>query len=336
MGAVVGQDAVQPISFALVGDIMLGSDYPDSTLLPPDGGRWLFSYAAPFLRRADVAIGNLEGPITDASTCVKDVAGGRAYAFRMPPGLAPLLAEAGFDVLNIANNHANDFGPEGIEDTKRILDSLGIEHTGLRGEFATLVVSGVSIAVVGFSTSPGGNSLLDVDGAAALVESLSASFDIVVVTFHGGAEGVEHAHLPAGCESFLGEARGDLRRFAHAVVDAGADIVFGHGPHVPRALEIYNGKPIAYSLGNFCTWRGISVSGPRGYAPMLWVELDCEGNLMSLDVLSFEQSTNHYPVLDPSCAAAKFMLELSKVDVASFPFELLQAAGGERYVQKAE
>lgn len=318
------QEPLQPITFALVGDIMLGSDYPDDERLPPDDGIALLSEAKVFLSAADVAIGNLEGPITDASACAKKTSEGRTYVFRMPKNLAPRLAEAGFDVLNTANNHSNDFGIEGRLDTKNILDSLGIAHTGHHGDIANIEVERTRIAIVGFSTNPGNFSLFDLDAAAALVESLDVTNDIVVATFHGGAEGAEYTHLPDGTEYYLGEERGDLRRFARCLVDAGADIVFGHGPHVPRAIEIYNDKLIAYSLGNFCTWYGISVRGINGLAPLLWVELDCDGNLAAMKIVSFEQKTHHYPVLDNRMNAAKLILQLSETDVDGFPHELLQ------------
>ena len=317
------RDTVPNISFALVGDIMLGSDYPDFSRVPPDDGVFLFSDAKKILSEADVAIGNLEGPITNSDSCLKETSTGRVYAFRMPPSLAPVLADAGFDVLNTANNHSRDFGSAGRYDTERILDSLGIKHTGRLGDIARLNVRGKSISVIGFCTSPGNYSLLDIDRAVSIVDSLDSISDIVVVTFHGGGEGKKYIHLSNTVETFLGEDRGDLKKFAHNVIDAGADIVFGHGPHIPRAIEEYKGKIIAYSLGNFCTWFGINIRGVNGYAPLLWIELTPDGELADLKIYSFEQQTNHYPVLDSENRAEKLILELSKSDVANVPVKLL-------------
>ncbi len=302
---------------------MLGSDYPDSSRVPPDDGVFLFSDAKKILSEADVAIGNLEGPITNSDSCLKETSTGRVYAFRMPPSLAPVLADAGFDVLNTANNHSRDFGSAGRYDTERILDSLGIKHTGRLGDIARLNVRGKSISVIGFCTSPGNYSLLDIDRAVSIVDSLDSISDIVVVTFHGGGEGKKYIHLSNTVETFLGEDRGDLKKFAHNVIDAGADIVFGHGPHIPRAIEEYKGKIIAYSLGNFCTWFGINIRGVNGYAPLLWIELTPDGELADLKIYSFEQQTNHYPVLDSKNRAEKLILELSKSDVANVPVKLL-------------
>lgn len=319
-------ESAQPISFALVGDIMLGTDYPDSMIkkFPCDEGRGLLKYVKSVLSEADVAIGNLEGAITCADSCTKVTEDSIAYAFRMPPFLAPRLLEAGFDVLNTANNHTNDFGNRGRMETESILDSLGIAHTGRNGDIVALDVRGTSIAVVGFSTSPGDNSLLDIEKTSALIDSLNSQFDIVVATFHGGAEGKEYTRLPDGPECFLGENRGDLRLFAHCAVDAGADVVFGHGPHVPRGLEVYRKRIIAYSLGNFCTWFGLNVNGVNGLAPLLRVEIDPDGCLRYMKIFSFEQQSRHYPVPDPEKKAEKLIVELSEIDFGSFPHEFME------------
>jgi len=317
---------VRPITFALVGDIMLGTDYPDSLRnIPAADGRPLFRYAGKILSTADVAVGNLEGPITGADSSGKALKDSTVYVFRMPPNLAASLAEAGFDVLTTANNHSNDFGPAGRMETESILDSLGIRHTGRAGDVASLLVRGTSVAVIGFSTGPGHHSLLDVDGAVETVRGLKSRHDIVAVSFHGGGEGEEYMNLPDGPECYLGEPRGDLREFAHRVVDAGADIVFGHGPHVPRGIEVYRGRIIAYSLGNFCTWFGVNVRGMNGLAPLLWVEVAPDGALVSMKILSFEQETRHYPVPDPRRRVEKVIRDLSVEDFGSFPAEFIRA-----------
>ncbi|MDP8228985.1 MAG: CapA family protein [Candidatus Electryoneaceae bacterium] len=313
---VYSQDSLDVISFALVGDIMLGNNYPEP-ILPPDGGREMLRSAHPYLMAADVAIGNLECAITSEQECAKTINEGMVYAFRMPPFLAGRLREAGFDVLSTANNHSMDFGLSGRSDTKMILEALGIAQTGMRDQAAIVDVDSVRIAVIGFSPYDADNSLLDIDRAVALVDSMDESADLIVVTFHGGAEGADNIHLGDTMEVYLGEERGDLRRFSYAVIDAGADIVFGHGPHVPRAMEVYSGRLIAYSLGNFCTYWGLNVRESSGFAPLLWVELSQTGELKKLRIISFEQQTNHYPILDESDRAGKLMIELSRTDIGS-------------------
>lgn len=301
------------IRLAFVGDIMLGSDW-GSLSLPPDSGHFLFFEAKPFLDSADIAIGNLEGPLTTSSACTKKTVKGKSYAFRMPPWLAVNLLDAGFDVLNTANNHANDFGEEGKRQTIATLDSLGIKHTGFTGDIAYFEVDSLMVAIIGFGHSPGCNDIRDINMAKALVAMADSSADIVLVTFHGGAEGPSALHVRGATETFYKENRGNVLEFARACVDAGADLVAGHGPHVPRAMEMYQGRLIAYSLGNFCTWNGINVSGLGGLAPMLVVEIDEEGNFLAGRIISFTQQKAHYPQIDPDGEALRLIVVLTEED----------------------
>ena len=301
------------LRLAFVGDIMMGSDWGNLGP-PPDSGRFLFSEAKPFLDSADIAIGNLEGPLTTSSACRKKTVKGKSYAFRMPPWLAFNLRDAGLDVLNTANNHANDFGEEGKRQTIATLDSVGIKHTGFTGDIAYLEAESLIVAIIGFGHSPGCNDIRDIKGAKALVAKADSSADIVLVTFHGGAEGPSALHVMGVTETFYSENRGNVLEFAHACVDAGADLVVGHGPHVPRGMELYGGRLIAYSLGNFCTWNGINVSGLGGLAPMLMVEIDSAGNFLTGQIVSFTQQKAHYPQLDPDGEAFNLIKSLTEED----------------------
>jgi len=242
-GTTPAGETEQPIVFAAVGDVMLGSAFPDTSkgsLLPPDDGASELAEVTPVLQAADVAFGNLEGPLLDAgaSEKCKNAKPGRCYAFRVPERYGDHLAAAGFDVFSLANNHVGDFGDAGRERTRAVLDAHGIAYSGAVGEVAHLTVRGTRVALVAFSISSGTNDLRDVEHAAEWVRQLRGEADLVVVSFHGGAEGAAYQHVPAGPEPFYGEDRGDLRRFAHAVIDAGAGLVLGHGPHVVRALEV--------------------------------------------------------------------------------------------------
>ena len=102
----------------------------------------------------------------------------------------------------------------------------------------------------------------------------------MIVGFHGGAEGATHQHVLEGDETFLGEDRGDLRRFTHAAIDAGADLVLGSGPHVVRAMEIYKGKLIAYSLGNFATYGPFNLNAENGLTLVLEAHLAPDGTFL--------------------------------------------------------
>jgi poly-gamma-glutamate capsule biosynthesis protein CapA/YwtB (metallophosphatase superfamily) len=104
-----------------------------------------------------------------------------------------------------------------------------------------------------------------------------AKNDIVVVSFHGGAEGPTNQHVPRGAEIYLGEERGDLRKFTHAMIDAGADLLIGHGPHVVRGMEVYRGRLIAYSLGNFATYGKFQLAGPTSWTLVLEAQLGADG-----------------------------------------------------------
>ena len=149
--------------------------------------------------------------------------------------------------------------------------------------------------------------------------SVKAEHDIILVSFHGGAEGLDALHIPFANEFYYNEDRGDVVAFAHAVIDAGADLVVGHGPHVPRALELYRGRLIAYSLGNFCTYYGISVVGLKGLAPVLRVTLTDEGEFVEGQIISARQQRTLGPIPDPSNEAARLMKRLTEADFPNTP-----------------
>ena len=246
----------EPISVAAVGDIMLGSNFQGRGL-PVNDGADMISGLAPILSAADIAFGNLEGAMIDGGVSTK--CGPRSkfcYAFRMPTRYGKYLKEVGFDVLSLANNHSSDFGAEGRESGRRVLEELGLIHAGVHpGDIPYFDVKGRKVAVVAFATNPISSNLLDIDTSRRLVADVARKADIVIVSFHGGAEGSSAQHVPYGSETYLGGARGDLRKFTHAVVEAGADLVLGHGPHVVRGMEVYKDRLIVYSLGNFAFYR---------------------------------------------------------------------------------
>jgi hypothetical protein len=310
--------AQAPITFAAVGDVMLGSSFPDEAggMLPPDDGARLLEEVAPILRAADVAFGNLEGPLADAGTSEKCARSkpGRCYAFRVPTRYGRYLADAGFDVMSLANNHAGDFGEAGRASTRAALDALGIRHAGAPGEVARLEVRGTRIALVAFSTSSGTNDLRELDEAIRIVKVARQGADLVVVSFHGGAEGADRQHVPRGSEEFLGEDRGDLRTFAHAVVDAGADLVLGHGPHVVRAMEVYRGRLVAYSLGNFATYGAFNLAGPNGLSLVLEARLAPDGGFLGGRVHPARQEKPGGPHLDPAGSVIPVLRRLSDED----------------------
>jgi capsule synthesis protein PGA_cap len=301
-----------------VGDVMLGTTFPDATggLLPPNDGADILNEVAPLLKRGDVVFGNLEGPLTEGGTSLKckGKALGNCYAFRVPPRYGAYLKAAGFTVMGLANNHAMDFGQEGRTSSRTVLDSQGIAHSGEIGDIAHLTVKGKKITVIAFATYPGAYNLLDLDDALNAIRQARAESDLVIVSFHGGGEGAARQHVLAGDEKFLGEDRGDLRRFTHAAVDAGAQLVLGSGPHVVRAMEIYQDKLIAYSLGNFATYGPFNLSGENGLSLVLEAHLSPDGSFLSGQVYPVRQPKPGGPHLDPAMSILPILRNLSRAD----------------------
>jgi hypothetical protein len=323
---------------AFVGDINLGTaTLPDG--VPPENGRGLLDRARPALV-GDLVVGNFEGVLADTGTSVKClvrvpqtkrghprprqqvsdsfVTRRNCYAFRTPIALAPRLVEAGFTHLNLANNHANDLGPGGRASTERTLDSLGISFYGPLNRIVLDSVrrgdSLTTVGIIGFTTYPFAYDLLDIDRSAAVVDSVRPLVDLLIVTFHGGAEGVRALRTGEAAESLGAEPRGELRRWARAVIDAGADAVIGHGPHVLRGMEFYRGHLIAYSLGNFLTYRGFNLEGPLGISGVLQLEFTGQGALHRARLVPMVQVPQQGPQPDPHRAALQLVRRLSLED----------------------
>ncbi|MGE3527763.1 MAG: CapA family protein, partial [Gemmatimonadales bacterium] len=322
--------AALPVRLAFTGDINLGTiTLPGG--IPPDEGRGLLA-GTDSLLTGDLVIGNFEGVLADSGTSTKcdpprprrarargqPAQRPNCYFFITPPALAPRLREAGFTHLNLANNHANDLGEDGRLASTRMLDSLGLTTYGPLGSIVLDTIrTGDSLTVVGligFTTYPFAYNLLDLDASARIVDSISALTDLVVVTFHGGAEGTDAQHTGTEMEYLGREPRGDLRTWARAVIDAGADIVVGHGPHVLRGIEFYRGHPIVYSLGNFLNYRGFNLSGPLGLTAILQVELAGDGSFRAGRLIPLRQPPRTGPVPDPSGAALGLVERLSRED----------------------
>jgi hypothetical protein len=297
------------------GDIMLGTDYPKN-ILPDDDGVSFLQHVTPLLSSADIAFGNLEGVLMDGGEPVKECNNPNVcYLFRSPTRYAQHLDAAGFDVMSLANNHARDFGEEGRDASMAALDAVGIRHSGRAGTAASWELDGLRIAMIAFSPTKGSWNLLDVDLAVWAVSGLAQQHDVVIVSFHGGAEGFDGAErIGFGMELAYGEKRGNVVEFSHAVIDAGADLVVGHGPHVPRAMEIYKDRLIAYSLGNFATYYGISVAGAKGYAPIIEVTLDGNGKFTAGKLHSNIQVRPGGPQPDKQQRALTMIRELTTLD----------------------
>ncbi|WP_440558533.1 CapA family protein [Streptomyces sp. SCPE 10] len=266
------------VRIAAVGDIVMGS-LPDE--LPPDDGASLFDPVDDLLT-GDVVLGNLEGTLTTSGSSKCDyIEGPNCFAFRVPPSYGRLLKKAGFTAMNTANNHIDDFGAEGRRETFAALRSANLLYTGRLGQLTVQQVHGIRVALVGFAPDRGANDITDIPAAQQLTARAAKSADIVIVTMHAGAEGSDRTHVEPGTEYFLGEDRGDGYRFSHAVIDAGADLVVGSGPHVMRGMEFYKGRLIAYSLGNFTGYGVLGLGGTLSTSGVLQVTLRADGGYVS-------------------------------------------------------
>ena len=309
------------ITVIAVGDIMLGSNYPSRTLLPKNDYN-ILTDTEKILQDADLTVGNLEGTLFDEGGTPKSCSDiSVCYVFRTPSKYGKYLKDAGFDYLSIANNHSNDFGDEGINKTMKNLDELGIKYTGIKklAETAIIEKDNLKYGFVSFAPLSKTVDLNNYEYATELIKSLKSSTDIVIVMFHGGAEGSKSTRVPRANEIFFGENRGNVYKFAHSVIDAGADIVLGHGPHVTRAVEVYNGKFIAYSMGNFNTYGRFSLQGPNGIAPLLNIKINRKGDFLYADVLSVKQTKANGLLLDDDCKVFEEMKRLTKLDFPETP-----------------
>ena len=319
----------ETVSFAAVGDIVLGLNYPEGAgLLPPEGGELIFESVRGVFVGADIVFGNLEGVLLDSGGTPKKCSNPKVcHVFRMPEGYVRHLVGAGFNLVSLANNHAGDFGDEGRRSTQKVLSDAGIGFAGLLGSAETRVLEkdGIRFGFAAFAPNRGTVVFHDLEGAGRLIKKLRGESDIVIVSMHIGAEGAAHAHLTRKKETYLGEDRGNPYEFARFAIDNGADLVFGHGPHVLRAIDLYKGKFIAYSLGNFATSAGINISDTHGLAPIIKIKTDRKGDFIEGEIVSAVQRGERgerRPFLDPTGLCVKEIKRLTEEDIPEAPLTI--------------
>ena len=312
-----------PIRIAAVGDIQLGRSWPvDNQILPPDNAAQMFSRVSDWLRAADVTFGNLETVLADSGESTKCRRGARnCYAFRAPTAYARTLRNVGFDLLSVNNNHTGDFGSYGRQATVQALEGAGLIHSGPTGGVASWETNGLRVALIAFSTGAGPYRIQDLASARALVVEAERNHDLVIVSFHGGAEGAGATHIPRSTELAFGEDRGDVYAFSRAMVDAGADLVLGHGPHVLRGMEIYRGRLIAYSLGNFAAWHGFNLRGPLGLSVVLNVTMAINGVVTAAEIHPVFLEEPGTPTPDPAGRGIEIVRRLSAADLGDALFD---------------
>ena len=304
------------VSIAWGGDTVLGSTFG----LPPQKGRLMLADVAPIFRAADVGWLNLEEALSNGQP-VKCVGGSsdNCFVFGAPTSYASTLPAIGVRIVNLANNHAADYGDAGERSTLATLRAHHVAWDGKPGQIEILRVNGLRIAFLGFAPYPWASRLDRIPAAVRLVRRASAKADLVLVAIHAGAEGSTAVHVPHGTEFFLGENRGNSRAFAHAVIRAGADLVVGSGPHVPRGVEWYRGRLIAYSLGNLAGWHTFGLGGPLSESAVLTVTMRGDGLPTSAHWTPLQIHEPGVPRLDPQKSSLQLVRQLSHEDFGRPP-----------------
>ena len=301
-----------------VGDIMLGTNYPSRAYLPPNDGKDILTPVKPFLETADLTFGNLEGVLLSGKGTVKRCSNPQlCYAFKSPDHYVNILKDVGFDVLSLANNHSADFGAIGKTNTVKVLKDAGIHYAGLlKHPYSIFKKGGITYGFCAFAPNVSTVKINDYRKAVEIIKNLESQVDIVIVSFHGGGEGQAFRNVTRKREYYVGEDRGNPYEFARIVIDAGADIVFGHGPHVTRTVDLYKNRFIAYSLGNFATYGRFSLKGSKGVAPIVKVKVTETGTFLEASITSIKQINRGMPVPDSENSALKEIIALQK---SNFP-----------------
>ena len=300
------------------GDVTLGTNLGPYAMVPADPDA-LLAPLRPLVRDADILLLNVEGAIGEGPAERKcGPKSTQCFAFRQPSATAGALRRLGFPaevVGNLANNHARDAGEAGLIQTARHLAAARVHVTGADALPTVVATStGDTVAFLGFSTS-GGPDPRDLNGVRFAVRRAAARYPRVVVTMHMGAEGSGAQRTPNRTEMFLGSInRGNMVAFAHTAVDAGADLVIGHGPHVMRAMEWRGDALIVYSLGNLVTYGPFSFGEPKNRGGIACATLDDEGRVIDAVLRSTRQRKPGLVQRDWSGRAAVLVDSLGRLD----------------------
>ena len=288
---------------------------PVAALPDPDS---LLAPLHPLFASADVVLLNVEAAIGEGAVPPKCGEGSTAcYALRMPPNVAAALRrvnDSAAVVGNVANNHARDAGPDGLDTTVAHLTSAGVLVTGF-DTLATIATTpyGDTVAILGFSTS-GPPDARDLAAVRRHVARAAERWPRVIVTMHLGAEGVKAQRTRDSTETFYGTDRGNPVRFADAALRSGADLVIGHGPHVMRAMRFVNGRLVAYSLGNLLTYGPFSMRAPLDRSGVLCATLADSGTVTDARLLATRQVPPGGVRPDPTGRAGRIADSLARLD----------------------
>lgn len=324
-------------TLVFVGDIMPWDRAAD--LVRREGPGWPFAATEPLLRGADVAVGNLEGPVSEALERTDG-----QYRYRIPPFTLRGIREAGIDLLGLANNHLMDCGEDGLTETLWRLQEAGVRSFGAgrnaeeAGRPIVVDVAGTRVAFigavcpetalpdavgdseeearagessirsmcqrVGASVTMPGTTLATPEAVLAMVQRASANADLVVACLHFG---IRYVRPPTARQRLL----------AHAAVDGGADLVVGHHAHFWQPVEVYRGVPIFYGLGNFTFGSG----NRRADAGLLLRAAVAQARVAAVEVfplytLNRDPVVNYQPKVLREAGAARVIAELAEHSAA--------------------
>ncbi len=224
----------EPVTILSFGDFMLGrvvAKVMEGTGISPF--EKITQQKENLFKDTDFVVANLEGPITDTENCQT-----KAYSFKFKPEIATLLEESGFDLFNLANNHAFDCFQKGLDDTRKYLTQSGIDYFGVDNLDESFIIREINNKKIVFAGIDLTIPMVSLEEFYLKIKELKEENDFVIVNIHWGQEyELENSET----QSLIGKK----------LIDNGADIIFGHHPHVIQPVEIYKNRPIFYSLGNF-------------------------------------------------------------------------------------
>lgn len=289
---VAAQEARNDITLFAVGDIMAGRFI--YSIMKSRGEHYPFEKIAPLFNKGDIVFGNLESILS--SNNEPPFLNDKPHNFFTSPTVAKTLRDSGFTLLNLANNHAMDYGPSAIFETRQSLGRAGIKTFGAGKDLdeaslpAIISVKGVRFAFLGYGVAhsqrvyagpdSAGIAQLRLDHIYKDIKSVRSKVDFLIVSFHWGKE---YAGFPSERQ----------QRIAHQVIDSGADMVLGHHPHVLQGIEIYKDKLIAYSLGNF-------LFDQKGNGTDRSIILSCKFKgkaLQDVEVIPVDRFKSYFPKL---------------------------------------
>ncbi len=252
---------VQNVKLLIVGDIML--DRNVRNIINKNGFESFFAGVRDLIQNADISIANLEGAFTTNPSVTASLVS-KELIFTFDPVLAPKLSVLGFDIMGLANNHTYNYGAKGLESTRRYVGTAGMLYYGdpfNRTEISTIIIkNGIRIGVVGFHEF----YYTNFNNVFSEISRLRSEVDVLIVTPHWGVE-------------YQKEPTKKMKEWAHAFIDSGADAVVGTHTHIVGDTEVYKGKKIYYSLGNFAFDQYFSKATSQGLAVILDIGKESEG-----------------------------------------------------------